>query len=105
MARYIDADELTAVIQKKLNENQGKKGTFGYSALETFTEILQMMPAVDVVPLVRCKECEYASPSTFPTAGKEWLSCQYGIKTIAVKATHFCSYGRKKDEITKTTDS
>lgn len=94
MARYIDADELTALIQKKLNENQEKKGTVGYFALETFTEMLQIMAAADVVPVVRCKDC------TEWDEKEQECSHWYGFRE-----NDFCSYGRRKDEISKATDS
>lgn len=94
MARYIDADELTALIQNKLNENQEKKGTFAYSALQTFTEILQLMPTADVFPVVRCKDCT------------EWCEKeQECYHWYGFRENDFCSYGRRKDEISKATDS
>lgn len=48
------------------------------------------IPAADVVPVVRCKECKHMD---------EWeeglCMCNHG-RTVRVKPDHFCSYGELK---------
>ncbi|MBQ8331108.1 MAG: hypothetical protein IJX94_01245 [Clostridia bacterium] len=99
MARYISANELTALIQEKLNENQELKGTFGYYAVETFKEILEKAPAADVVPVVRCKDCRNCE-LIYPEKkiGEEPVVVYYceAIKGSRTP-TDFCSYGVKKE--------
>lgn len=54
--------------------------------------------ATDVVPVVRCKDCEHYDKGGCKHFG-------YHTYTPDVDEDDFCSYGRRKDEISKATDS
>lgn len=54
--------------------------------------------AADVIPIVRCKDCEHYDKGGCNHFG-------YHTYTPDVDEDDFCSYGRRKDEISKATDS
>lgn len=102
MAEYIERGtaiaKLTALEVSKLNATMvGAK------------RLLAEIPAADVAPVVRCKECEHAEryERTDGTAG---YCCGHPQNTFAYgerwdrvfkpvkEADDFCSYGERKDE-------
>ena len=57
-------------------------------------ELLNTIPAADVVEVVRCRECVYWEPaSPARTSG----NCNRSFAEIAAWATDFCSYGERKN--------
>ena len=62
---------------------------------------IERVPAADVAPVVRCKECRHSSlPSGFTQRYGEpgTLSCHYGpCNRRNVKEDDFCSYGQRKE--------
>lgn len=55
---------------------------------------LRDVPAADVAPVVRCKDCKYAFINSFSTASGIAL-CSSSMK--AMQEDDFCSYGERKD--------
>lgn len=49
----------------------------------------------DFVEVVRCKDCKHREARICDIAGNEILSCNYS--GFAVKPTHYCSYGKRKE--------
>lgn len=66
------------------------------------TDLRDAVPAADVAPVVRCRECIHSSmPSGFTQRyGKPGtLSCHYGpCNRRNVNENDFCSYGQRKIE-------
>ena len=57
---------------------------------ETMVSDLRDMPAADVVPVVRCKDCKWGK--TWKNAfGIEWFKCDLLCVDLSPEA--FCSYG------------
>ena len=52
------------------------------------------MPAADVSPVVRCKECKYGDYDSKPDGAMVCLRTKDGFWR---KETDFCSYGERKD--------
>ena len=52
------------------------------------------MPAADVAPVVRCKDCEYGDYDSKPDGAMVCLRTKDGFWR---KETDFCSYGERKD--------
>lgn len=51
------------------------------------------MPAADIAPVVRCKECAYARPTVRCSDGKQaGIWCSYH-DIVPVDADDFCSHG------------
>lgn len=99
MSEYIDRDKLIEMLNSKI---EGLK-LFGslytsqtMRAFEHLAEQINEMPAADVVEVVRCKDCIYASM----TIGKEQVKyCDMFDSDDGVyfDKNHFCSYGKRKD--------
>lgn len=66
--------------------------------LDEVSGVINAIPAADVVPVVRCKDCEHYDKGGCKHFG-------YHTYTPDVDEDDFCSYGRRKDEISKATDS
>lgn len=53
---------------------------------------VQDAPAVDAVPVVRCKDCKYYKPDEFE------YGCDFAGGLPYVKADDFCSFGQRRDQ-------
>lgn len=57
-------------------------------------EVIESVPAADVVPVVRCKDCKHAYINSFSvTSGV--VFCSSNMK--AMQEDDFCSYGERMD--------
>ena len=59
--------------------------------IETALLRIEAIPAVDVVEVVRCKDCKHLM---FSDCYGECGAGHYGI----VRPDHFCSYGEKRED-------
>lgn len=75
---YISREEILAEYDRQ------HKGPAGGAR-----KIMETWPAADVVPVVRCKDCENAID-----IGKEYLLCP--MIDYRVKADFFCAYGERR---------
>ncbi len=55
---------------------------------------LKSIPAADVVPVVRCRDCRFAR------FGPNWISCENfnGLCTTALGLEDFCSHGERSQQ-------
>lgn len=90
MAEYIERgaaiDAVTAVYVR----------TAGYKTRERVwetREAIQKLPASDVAPVVRCKDCKYWQDNN---GGYPHEECRWGHGETP-EANDFCSYGEQKD--------
>lgn len=63
-----------------------------------YAEKIKALPAADVTPVVRCKDCKWFADNN----DGEWYGCQmFQVVRItpedAPKPDDFCSYGERKD--------
>lgn len=77
MAEYIDREKAKSMLHIE----------YAYAAEQLLDEI----PAADVAPVMRCKDCDGAQVSD---DGKYVVCCRLGIST---EFWDFCSYGERKD--------
>lgn len=56
--------------------------------------VLHDLPAADVAPVVRCKDCWYSGFD--PEYGKRWCERCWG--SMLVQDDDFCSYGEKRED-------
>lgn len=106
MTKYVSTDTIVEKLWPVDPENDGSDGCTVVLQNLTFTSadlesLLDEIPAADVAPVVRCKECKYSY--------KSWLSdilggiwCTFWQKTQgkAWNMMHFddfCSHGAKKN--------
>lgn len=82
MAEYIERE---AAMQALLNEQ------YGYLCEEAVLAI----PAADVVPVVRCRECKQGTRFVCDLAGNEYVECCLG--NVAHRLDWFCAEGAKME--------
>lgn len=99
--RLIDADEALRLFGKEYEETKKliHNGETQLDSLaEGFTEahhiIKYVLPTVDAVPVVRCKDCKYLVNATVNSNG--FLICNATDMEIAPE--DFCSYGERRAE-------
>ena len=77
--RLIDADKLNLLL--------------GISDRDIYAKyMLDKMPTIDAVPVVRCRECNHCDPENY--------HCDHPMSTAAPlrrKPDDFCSYGERKE--------
>ena len=61
--------------------------------LQIHLDHMRNLPAADVVPVVRCRECIYWEPAS---PSRKSGNCNRSFD-IPAWATDFCSYGKRKD--------
>lgn len=84
MSRYIDANKI--IYQWLIDPNgQEHDGV-------TLQSIINKMPTIDAVPVIRCKDCKYYMGNWYCEA---WNNSP-GFP--AVDGNMFCSMGERKDE-------
>lgn len=81
MAEYIEREAALSAQNKSMNLNEMR-------------ERLKRIPAADVVPAVRCKDCRFAH------FGPNWITCENfnGLCTTALGLEDFCSYGERRHQ-------
>lgn len=92
MAEYINREAAIKAMEKAdytLIANDADSCKADY-----LREIIKSVPAADVVPVMRCKDCKYAFINRFSTASGIVL-CSSSMK--AMQEDDFCSYGERKD--------
>ena len=92
--KLIDADIFESVLDfadaDVCEESPDGHCDFGFSR-ENIRELLQDIPAIDAVPVVRCMECKHCDPENH--------HCDHHMGTAAPlrrKPDDFCSYGERK---------
>lgn len=85
--RLIDADAMIKHMKKDplfpMVEQYGLSG------------VVEAMPTVDAVPVVRCKDCVNWQTDWTPSA-KDSHYC--AMVDLSTEETFYCSYGERKDE-------
>ena len=72
-------------------EDYGDSCVFGFSR-EAIKRVINDIPAADVAPVVRCRECKHCDPENY--------HCDHPMGTAAPlrrKPDDFCSYGERKE--------
>lgn len=97
MSRLVDADR---IVYSWIVDNDGEE----HDGI-TLQSIIDKMPTVDAVEVVRCKDCYYCT--TEKSFGKVYHYCeafeQYaegdliGV-SLQVNPNHFCSWGERRED-------
>lgn len=61
---------------------------------------IETLPAIDAVPVVRCRNCKYVSKERSPESARKFgqlYDCGLGVLG-SPKADDFCSYGERREE-------
>ena len=98
MGRLIDANLLTKQFMTRYTE-QEKQGNFTFVACEiksNFRSMMDEMPTVDAVPVVRCQDCKHWEVHMAnPTEYISW--CELVGRTA--KPCDFCSWGEVREDV------
>jgi hypothetical protein len=96
MAEYIDRDAIYTAFANAGTDVLERASEIEYIAgfsYELVIEILDNIPAADVAPVVRCKDCKYYKPDEYESG----CECDSGL--VYVKANDdFCSYGERRTD-------
>lgn len=96
MAEYIDRDAVYTAFVNACTDVLERASEIIYIAgfsYEHVIEILDNIPAADVAPVVRCKDCKYWQDNN---DGYPHEECRWGHGETP-DANDFCSYGERKE--------
>ena len=91
MTEYIKKEDIEQKIQDGLNNL-----VLGHDAIEVLGMIYEI-PAADVAPAARCKDCKHKGWVQEPCHGKSVDYCKIWDCTLRNLEATFCSYGEQKD--------
>ena len=99
--RLIDGDKLLEIYKKWIPQLLSKEDEGDRRGVETCIMVLEDTPAVDAVPVVRCKDC--VNGTVFVNKqGAEYVDCVLDDYSVR-KPTDYCSYGEKRRDKDGTT--
>lgn len=84
--RLIDADKLQQFPVRANRCDKEHANTHFINGIESVMEYAELLPTVDAVPVVRCKECKWT--------GGDFV-CYRGVM-VQHKPEDFCSYGERR---------
>ena len=104
MAEYIERDAAIAALNKVRDDQR----VFKYAtasdflsargAIERAAKVLESLPAADVEPVVRCRECKHHYWVQEPCHGKSVHYCKLPhMRGIEIFKEFFCYYGEQKE--------
>lgn len=80
--RLIDASELIQILC--VNMDNGEQ-------FDKATHCVDVMPTVDAVPVIRCKDCKWND-------GGEWVNCYMSGMHGRTSNKNYCSRAERKEE-------
>lgn len=101
--RLIDADELRAWLVKagRFLKLQDDKRTASHS-IGKIIDHVDKTPAVDAVPVIRCRDCIHRLGDEYPMCMLHTEPCSnargYKGEAVCVEMDDFCSFGQRKEE-------
>lgn len=94
MAEYIDRDAIYTAFANACTDVLERESEIYYIAgfsYELVIEILDNIPATDVAPVVRCKDCEYSYDEI------SYLCCSHGVcVNCEVPPNFYCAEGKER---------
>ena len=98
MARPINADKLLEIYKKWMPQLSSKGDEGDRRGVETCIAVLEDMPTMDAVEIVRCGDCKYHYWEQEPCHGKSVHYCKLPhMRGVEVFKEFFCYYGERKD--------
>lgn len=96
MHEYIELDKAIMEIRHAMKDIHLM---MVWSATNYAIKRMRKITAADVIPVVRCKDCEWFAPNN----GGEWYGCWLANairanEADAPKPNDFCSYGERKND-------
>ena len=97
MAEYIEREAVLAreyLGYTRYADTDWQKGY--WDGVDDICAHVKALPAADVVPVVRCKDCVNGEVY-LNLQGKEYVVCQLNDRSIWLP-NQFCSYGERREE-------
>lgn len=94
MVEYIERSAGVSILRAKANMAVLMDAA---PYFEKAAQMLEKLPAADVAPVVRCKDCKYRGGVEVPCNGGSVDYCKVWDCTLRNLETTFCSYGERKD--------
>ena len=96
MSRLIDAD---ALLKKFPDKTVRKNGAESFYAMGSgdIRNIIQSMPSIDAVPVIRCKDCKHKYEREDGGYNPHDIACYYW-ESDGLEESDYCSYGERKEE-------
>ena len=100
MTEYIKREELMEFPIRRNHYDRKNGNKHFINGIETVLEYAENLPAADVAPVVRCKDCKYSWEDI------SGLTCSYGccVDSI-VREDFFCADGERKEKIENESNS
>lgn len=79
---------------------KGYDTDYGVIDSDVIYEVFEDIPSADVVPVVRCKDCEYSMKWRSEESAKKFgqmYACMKGVFRWP-DANDYCSYGKRREE-------
>lgn len=93
MAEYIDREAALEICDKEYKERLRMHDYCGDTVAWNIGGAIKGLPCADVVPLVRCKDCEYSYDEI------SYLCCSHGVCVDCEVPPNFsCAYGKRRAE-------
>lgn len=93
MAEYIERNAGVSILRAKSNMAVLMDAA---PYFEKAAQILEKLPAADVVPVLRCEDCKFSrKDGNGRTCEGPWYDLSEF--SVLVKDDDFCSYGKRKD--------
>ena len=95
MADYIDREALRQFPIRKDHYDKKNGNEHFIFGIETVMEYAESLPAADVAPVVRCRDCKHAwiHPCGYVLCHRDGRSAY----EMTFNLDSFCSYGERKD--------
>lgn len=94
MAEYIDREALMKFPIRANRCDKEHANTHFINGIESVMEYAELLPTVDAVPVVRCRDCKFAYINSFSAASGIALCTSSGQP---MQQDDFCSYGERKE--------
>jgi hypothetical protein len=93
MAEYIEREVAIDYIKQSQCKKCSDIGLCGNCAVLTGVRLFEEVPAADVAPVVRCKDCEYSYDEI------SYLCCSHGVCADCdeVPPNFYCAEGKRKE--------
>ncbi len=97
MARSIDADKLLEIYKKWVPQLSSKEDEGDRRGVETCIAVLEDMPTMDAVEVVRCRDCKHYKPQKKSAHWEHRANYCNRVVTIKTQPDDFCSHGERKE--------
>lgn len=94
MTKYVDIDAVKEAVRMAECDADYDGRRFDAEFIEN---ALDFIPAADVAPVVRCRDCIHKGWVQEPCHGKSIDYCRVWDCTLRNLETNFCSYGERKE--------